>query len=131
MSRPEYPDHADWETIIRDFLGGQYSNALRVVAFNTARAGPETCPRTSPPAPGPRKSGRGAEQNRALQLLAGPHGCTEAIMLAHGFTAELLVDLLGDGLAMAAAGITYAGNRPIEVTRLTITDLGRQALAGT
>jgi hypothetical protein len=26
---------ADRETVIRDFLSGQYSNALRVVAFNT------------------------------------------------------------------------------------------------
>jgi hypothetical protein len=50
----------------------------------------------------PRKGGRGAEQNRALQLLArSSHGCTEAIMLAHGFTTDLLVDLVagrvGDG----------------------------------
>jgi hypothetical protein len=27
---------ADRESIIRNFLSGQYSNALRVVAFNTA-----------------------------------------------------------------------------------------------
>jgi hypothetical protein len=28
---------------------------------------------------------------RALRLLAGaPHGCTEAMMLAHGFTVEVL-----------------------------------------
>jgi hypothetical protein len=79
----------------------------------------------------PRKGGRAAEQNRALRLLAGsPHGCTEAIMLAHGFTAELLVDLVHDGLAMAVPGIMYAGARPIEVTRLRITDLGRQAVTG-
>src|ERR1700687_990252 len=30
------PARADRETIIRNFLSGQYSNALRVVAFNTA-----------------------------------------------------------------------------------------------
>jgi hypothetical protein len=30
------PAEADRETIIRNFLNGQYSNALRVVAFNTA-----------------------------------------------------------------------------------------------
>jgi hypothetical protein len=29
------PAEADRETIIRNFLTGQYSNALRVVAFNT------------------------------------------------------------------------------------------------
>jgi hypothetical protein len=78
----------------------------------------------------PRQVWRDAEQKRALQLLVGsPHGCTEAIMLAHGFATELLVDLVRDGLATAAPGIVYAGNRPIEVTRLTITDAGRQALA--
>ena len=80
----------------------------------------------------PRKVWRDGEQKRALQLLAGsPHGCTEAIMLAHGFTAELLVDLVHDGLAKAVPGIMYAGKRPIEVTKLRITDLGRQALADT
>jgi hypothetical protein len=30
------PAEADRETIIRNFLTGQYSNALRVVSFNTA-----------------------------------------------------------------------------------------------
>src|SRR5271155_4113365 len=30
------PAEADRETIIRNFLSGQYTNALRVVAFNTA-----------------------------------------------------------------------------------------------
>ena len=30
------PAEADRETIIRNFLTGQYGNALRVVAFNTA-----------------------------------------------------------------------------------------------
>jgi hypothetical protein len=29
---------ADRETVIRNFLSGQYSNALRVIAFNTAEA---------------------------------------------------------------------------------------------
>jgi hypothetical protein len=29
-------DEADRETVIRNFIGRQYSNALRVIAFNTA-----------------------------------------------------------------------------------------------
>jgi hypothetical protein len=42
------------------------------------------------------------EQRRALRLLAGsPLGCTEAIMLAHGFTIEMLDTLVRDGLATA------------------------------
>jgi hypothetical protein len=74
---------------------------------------------------------RGAEQNRALQMLAGSTlGCTEAIMPAHGFTVEILERLVLDGLATATPGTVHAGGRPIKVTWLTITDLGRQALAG-
>jgi hypothetical protein len=77
----------------------------------------------------PRKVWRGAELNRALRLLAGsPHGCTEAIMLAHGFTVETLGSLVLDGLATATPGIMHAGVRPITVTWLTITDIGRQTL---
>jgi hypothetical protein len=42
-------------------------------------------------------------RRRALELLAGAElGCTEAIMLAHGFKMELLVELMRDGLAAAA-----------------------------
>ena len=79
----------------------------------------------------PGKGWRGAEQNRALRMLAGsPLGCTEAIMLAHGFTVEILERVVLDGLATATPGTVHAGGRPIKVTWLTITDLGRQALAG-
>jgi hypothetical protein len=75
-----------------------------------------------------RKSGPGSEQHRALRLLAGsPHGRTEAIMLAHCFTVETLGRLALDGLATATPGTSA---RPIKVTWLTITDVGRRALAG-
>jgi hypothetical protein len=64
-------------------------------------------------------------------LLAGsPLGATEAIMLAHGFTNAMLDALLRDGLATAERRAVRAGRRRIEVTWLTITDAGRQALAG-
>jgi hypothetical protein len=59
-----------------------------------------------------------------------PLGCTEAIMLAHGFTVETLGRLVLDGLAPATPGIMYAGGRQIKVTWLRITDVGRQAIAG-
>ena len=40
------------------------------------------------------------EQRRALRLLAGaPLGATEAMMLAHGFTEQILARLVRDGLA--------------------------------
>jgi hypothetical protein len=71
------------------------------------------------------------DQRRALRLLAGsPLGVTEAIMLAHGFTTEMLTVLVRDGLATAAPETVHAGRRPIEVVRVRITDAGRLALAG-
>jgi hypothetical protein len=43
-----------------------------------------------------------AERHRALEILAGSSlGCTEATLLAHGFTTDLLVDLVQEGLATA------------------------------
>jgi hypothetical protein len=73
----------------------------------------------------------GAEQRRALHLLAGSRdGYTEAIMLAHGFTNEVLDALVRDGLATATPEIVHAGKRPIEVVRVRITNAGKRALAG-
>ena len=43
---------------------------------------------------------RNTERRRALELLAAsPDGCTEAILLAHGFTADFLVNLIRAGMA--------------------------------
>src|SRR5262249_43658085 len=43
------------------------------------------------------------DRRRALELLAGcgPRGCTEATMLAHGFTVDQAVELVRAGLASA------------------------------
>jgi hypothetical protein len=77
------------------------------------------------------RRGISAEQHRALRLLAGgPLGCTEAILLAHGFKTELLAALVRDGLATTQRGTMRAGRRRIEVVWMTITDAGRRALAG-
>jgi hypothetical protein len=69
-----------------------------------------------------------ADQWRALQLLkdAGPGGCTESIMLAHGFKIELLAGLVREGLASAAPETVRAGGRSIEVVRMRITAEGRR-----
>jgi hypothetical protein len=56
-------------------------------------------------------------------------GCTEAIMLAHGFTIEQMVELVRAGLATANTERVIAGGRAIEVARVKITDAGRLALA--
>ena len=54
----------------------------------------------------------------------------EAIMLALGFTMEMLTILVRDGLATAMPQTVHSGNRPIEVVRVRTTDAGRLALAG-
>jgi hypothetical protein len=46
-----------------------------------------------------------AEQRRALRLLAdNPVGCTEAIVLAHGFTSGLIEDLVREGSRPSCRG---------------------------
>jgi hypothetical protein len=69
------------------------------------------------------------EQRRALQLLArSPTGCAEALMLAHGFSAEMLGHLMLDGLVTTQVGIIQAGWRALTVTCIEITESGQSAL---
>jgi hypothetical protein len=71
----------------------------------------------------------GPERRSALGILAdAPHGLTEAILLAHGFTTELLASLVRDGLATVRRESVNAGERRVEVTRIRITDAGRKAI---
>jgi hypothetical protein len=60
---------------------------------------------------------------------SGQTGATEAIMLAHGFPAALLAGLARHGLVTEAIGTMRAGARVIQVRRLSITAVGRLALA--
>jgi hypothetical protein len=70
-----------------------------------------------------------SERRRALRLLEkAPNGCTEALMLAHGFTAELLDRLVVEGVATMERRCMHAGRRRIEARCLTITDAGRRAI---
>jgi hypothetical protein len=59
-----------------------------------------------------------------------PDGCTEALMFANGFTAELPVELVRAGLASAHAERMVADGRMMEVARMKIGEAGWQALAG-
>ena len=72
-------------------------------------------------------------RRRALELLAGcgPDGCTEALLLAHGFTTSQMVELVRAGLATATAERVVAGGLKLEVARVRITEAGRRALAAT
>ena len=47
----------------------------------------------------------------------------------HGFTVEMLVDLVRAGLATAKTDRIVAGGRPMEVARVRITDADRRSLA--
>jgi hypothetical protein len=63
-----------------------------------------------------RRRAADAKRRRALELLAdSADGCTEAIMVAHGFTVDMLVELINAGLATARAERTVAGRHPMEV----------------
>ena len=71
------------------------------------------------------------DEREALRMLAGsPNGSTESIMLTHGFAIGTLHGLVLNGLATAERWTMRAGRRLIKVTWMTITDAGRQALAG-
>jgi hypothetical protein len=68
--------------------------------------------------------------HRALELLACPQeGCTEAVMLAHGFTLDQMVELVRAGLATATPQRVTAGRHKMEVATLRITNAGRKALS--
>jgi hypothetical protein len=70
------------------------------------------------------------DRRRALELLASsPDGCSEAIMLARGFTAEQMVELVHAGLATINAERVAMGARAIEVARMRITEAGRSTLS--
>jgi hypothetical protein len=75
------------------------------------------------------RSRRQPDRQRALALLAScPDGCPEALMVAHGFSIELMVELVGEGLASTTEERVRAGRQTLEVTRVRITDAGRRAL---
>jgi hypothetical protein len=76
-----------------------------------------------------RRRGPKPDRRRALELLASCRdGCTEAIMLAHGFSVMQMVDLVRQGPATAYSQRVIVGRRTIEVARKKITEVGRQAL---
>jgi hypothetical protein len=78
-----------------------------------------------------RKRNPPTTRRHALELLAASRdGCSEAVMLAHGFTVGMMVELVNAGLASASTERVVAGRLPMEVTRVRITEVGRRALGG-
>jgi hypothetical protein len=78
-----------------------------------------------------RPSVRSLERLRALRLLARcPDGCTEAVMMAYGFTIDFFAGLVSDGLVTAEPSTMRAGGRQIVVVWMQITEAGRKAITG-
>ena len=72
-----------------------------------------------------------ADKRRLLELLAGSaDGTTDALLTAHGFKLDVLISIVSAGLATATPERVYAAGKPVEVTRVRITDAGRRALTG-
>ncbi len=73
-----------------------------------------------------------AKQRWALEILAaaGLRGCTGATLLAHGFSVDMLADVVHEGLATAHRQTRTVGRRKIQFARRVITDAGRKALEG-
>jgi hypothetical protein len=70
------------------------------------------------------------DRRRALELLtASRDGCTEAILLAYGFSAAQMADLVRDGLATRHSQRMVVGRRVIEVARIKITEAARRVLS--
>jgi hypothetical protein len=69
-------------------------------------------------------------QRRALTLLAGcgAEGCTEAVMRAHGFTAEQLAELLRIGFAVETTERVVGSGQMFEVKTLRISEAGELEL---
>ena len=70
-----------------------------------------------------------ADWCRALEVLADtPQGATPALLAAHGFSSAVISELIDSGLATSTTEVILADGRPVEVTRVRITDAGRAAL---
>jgi hypothetical protein len=70
------------------------------------------------------------DERRLLELLAGSaDGSTDALLVADGFALKVILGSIGGGLATTMPERTFAAGKPVEVTRLRITDAGRRALA--
>jgi hypothetical protein len=56
-------------------------------------------------------------------------GYGKAILRAHGFSVDMLVELVQAGLATTKRERMVAGGRQTDIVRVRITEAGRQALA--
>jgi hypothetical protein len=70
------------------------------------------------------------EQLRALLFLArNPNGCSEALLMAHGFPTQMLEELVTTGLAKASLEQMKIARKRRKVVCFQITEGGRKAAA--
>jgi hypothetical protein len=71
-----------------------------------------------------------AEQRRALALLTsvGLNGASQASLMAHGFCVSMIAGLVKRGLATLTCEKVRAGSRLVDVNKVRITAVGREAL---
>jgi hypothetical protein len=70
------------------------------------------------------------DHRRALELLAdSSNGCAESVMLAFGFTKDVIADLLIARLAESELDRGMKDDGAADLWRVQITDAGRRVLA--
>jgi hypothetical protein len=70
-----------------------------------------------------------ADERRMLELLVESlNGATDALLKGYGFKLDMMIDLVHRGFATASPERTFAANRPVDRTRVRITEAGRRAL---
>jgi hypothetical protein len=70
------------------------------------------------------------DERRLLELLAeSPEGCTDALLTARGFKLDVLISIVSAELATATPERTFSAGKPVEITRVRISEAGRRALA--
>jgi hypothetical protein len=69
------------------------------------------------------------DERRLLEMLVGSaDGSTAALLTAHGLKLDVLISLVSAEFATATPERVFAAGKPVEVTRVQITDTGRRAL---
>jgi hypothetical protein len=83
------------------------------------------------PAAHRRRHSKPPGRTRALELLAatGPAGCAAGTLAAHGYSATDVLGLVREGLATPHAARPADMSRTYDLSRVTITEQGREALA--
>jgi len=72
-----------------------------------------------------------SDEHSALRRLADvPRGIAKTLMLAYGFTHELIANLVLAGFVTVMIDTARIGEQTIEVELVMITDAGRRAITG-